>query len=206
MSEEVYREKPCLLYRFVRSLSRALFCTLFPVKYEGTEHIRNAEAPFILISNHRHALDPLALASRYPRGQVFFMGKKELTKSRLGNWFCRTMGMIGVDRHNSDLAAMRSCLKVLRSGGVLGIFPEGTRHHDKDMDKLESGAFLIALRSKVPLQPVFIAGTLRLFRKTRIIFGERIVPEDIWEEGTSNQQVEKLTDRVREAVLALNKK
>ncbi len=61
--------------------------------------------------------------------------------------------MIPVDRHHSDMEAMRACLRVTKAGGVLGIFPEGTRHKEGIMEHIESGVALIALRSGVPLIP-----------------------------------------------------
>ena len=55
--------------------------------------------------------------------------------------------MIDVDRHNMDMAALRACLKTLREGHPLGVFPEGTRHKEGVMEHMESGIAMIALRS-----------------------------------------------------------
>lgn len=159
-------------YHGVRFFSSIIFNLILPVKYINRDRARDREEPCVIISNHHHALDPIAVAYPFKKIRATYMGKKEIENNLIGRWFSYHMGMVAVDRHNTDMSAMRGSMNALKRGAILGIFPEGTRHHEKDMDPLESGAFLIALRSKRPIQPVFIDGTLRPFRRTKIIYGE----------------------------------
>ncbi|MBO2516645.1 MAG: hypothetical protein CW338_05100 [Clostridiales bacterium] len=191
------------LYAFVKAVANVVFRTLFPLKVEGLENIQNADKPYILVSNHLHALDPAVIAFRLKNVEVTFLGKKEAMESGIGKWFCSKMGMIPVQRHSADLSAVRSCMQVLKAGGVLGIFPEGTRHNESPMKNVESGTALIALRGRADIQPVYISEKLRPFRRIRVIYGKRLETRGIYEKGTSNTEVYELTEMIRGSVLAL---
>ena len=152
----------------VLALALGLLKTIRPVKSHGLEHVRDVKAPYILMANHTTMLDPFMMAGAIPQYQIRFIGKKELWKFPPFAWFANAIRAIPVDRHNTDMEAMRACMRVTREGHVLGIFPEGTRHHKGLMTELESGVAMIALRSKVPLVPVYIAGKLGFFRTLHV--------------------------------------
>ena len=122
--------------------------------------------------------------------------KKELCKNKEIAALFRNLRMIPVDRHNSDMEAMRACMKVTRDGEILGIFPEGTRHHNGVMEELESGVGLIALRGRVPLIPMYITGKLKLFRRLHVYVGEPIVTEDLREQGVNKETCDMLLKRI----------
>ena len=190
-------DKRSLLYEICRRIVWLLFHTLLPVRYDHPERLQG-DAPFILIGNHLSLLDPVIAALAVPRYQVHFLAKKELAKVAPFRWFLRKIHTIFVDRHNSDMEAMRACMKVTRNGGVLGIFPEGTRHHQGLMEELESGVALMALRSGVPLIPVYIPGKLRLFRPLNVMIGEPIPMDDLRAEGVNAQTCQQLLARITE--------
>ena len=190
------------MYKVARFLANVLFYSVMPVKMTGTEKL-GLDAPFIIISNHNSMLDPFVLAYKLKRYPITFLGKKELTKSRFGKWLFSQLGMIPVDRGNTDMEAMRACMKVLKSGGVLGIFPEGTRHHEGVMEHIESGVALIALRSSVPLIPVYIKGRVALFHFTRAWVGDPIPTDDLRAEGINADTSARLNARITETFRAM---
>ena len=184
-------------YRFARGLAKVLMHTVMPTRIRGAERMRG-DAPFILIANHNSMLDPFILACPIQKYEVVFLGKKELVKSRLGRWLFGKLHMISVDRGHSDMEAMRACMRTLRGGGVLGIFPEGTRHHEGTMEHIESGVSLIALRSGAPVIPVYIKGRLALFHYTQAWVGDPIPTDDLRAEGVNSETSERLNERIRE--------
>ena len=190
-------------FTLARGASALLTHTVYPVRYYGTAYA-SLDAPFIVVANHKHWLDPLLVGSRIKRYEVRFLGKKELVRTRLGEWLMARLHMIVVDRHNSDLSAMRNCLKVIREGHVLGIFPEGTRCPDTTMEKLENGCAMIALMSKVPLLPALIDKPCRLFRPVRVTFGPPIDISDLAAEGVNAATAEKCSARIRDTIRALS--
>ncbi len=194
---------------FIYTLARIVACignhTIFPVRYHGRENY-DLQAPYITMSNHNSALDPLIMAYPCKKYEVRFVGKKELVKIK---WIARLLNnglhMITVDRHNSDLAAMRLCVKTLRDGYVLGIFPEGTRHHEDLMSEVETGAAVLALRAKVPILPVYIQSKPRLFRFNHVYIGKPMDISDLAAQGFNTDVVEALCARIRDTFLQMRK-
>lgn len=192
-----------LIYGIAKPIAALLFKTFLPVKYHNRERI-NIEPPFIAIGNHYSMMDPVIMGVAVKKHQVRFIGKKELWKHKLVAAIFDNMNMIPVDRHNSDMEAMRACMRVTREGGILGIFPEGTRHHEGLMTEMESGIGLIALRSRVPLIPVYIAGKVGLFRRLHVYVGEEIPTEDLREQGVNRETCELLMKRITQTYAAMN--
>ena len=197
-------QKPSVLYSIVLPIAQVLLKTILPVKYHGLDNVRSMEAPYILMANHTTMLDPFMMAVAIPKYQIRFIGKKELWKVPPFAWFANNIRAIPVDRHNTDMEAMRACMRVTREGHVLGIFPEGTRHHKGLMTELESGVAMIALRSKVPLVPVYIAGKLGLFRTLHVYVGKPIMMDDLRESGINTETCQALLGRITDTYAYLD--
>ncbi len=194
---EPVSEKKSVLYEILRVLALAAFHTVLPVSIIHLEKLKMGP-PMILIANHQHALDPVAMAMAFPKEQVVFLGKKELGKTAwLRNLLARVHCIL-VDRHNTDMEAMRACMKAVKMKKILLIFPEGTRHHEGQMEHIENGTSLIALRSKAPIVPMYIDQPLKLFRRTRIYAGDPIPCADLLEEGINTETCDKMNMRIRE--------
>ncbi len=187
-----------ITYVIARFLAYIVFHTICPLRIHHVERLNRA-APFIVIGNHNSWLDPIAMCYRIHGQQLRFLGKKELVKTKLGRVILEDLGIIAVDRHNSDMEAMRSCLRVLRDGQSLGIFPEGTRHHEGVMQQIESGTAMIAMRSRVPVIPVYFDGKLKPFHFVNMYVGEDIAYDDLLEEGINKGTCEAYLQRIRDA-------
>ena len=204
LSKHADTNKPSKVYSVVLALAQGLLKTILPVKYHGLDNVRSMEAPYILMANHTTMLDPFMMAAAIPKYQIRFIGKKELWKVPIFAWFANNIRAIPVDRHNTDMEAMRACMRVTREGHVLGIFPEGTRHHQGLMTELESGVAMIALRSKVPLVPVYIAGKLGLFRTLHVYVGKPIMMDDLREMGINTETCQALLGRITDTYAHLD--
>lgn len=115
-----------------------------------------AAGPVILAVNHSHNVDGPMVLGTAPR-PVHFLVKKEAFTGPLDP-FLRGIGQLKVDRSSADRAAIGNALAVLRDGGVLGIFPEGTRG-EGDFASLRSGLAYFAVRSGAPIVPVAVLGS-----------------------------------------------
>jgi len=135
--------------------------TWFRIRLEGAGHIP-ASGPVILASNHRSNMDPVLLAAAVRR-PVTFMAKVELFVWPLG-WILRLIGQFPVQRGGIDREALRRSSAVLARGGVLGLFPEGTRG-DGSFASVHPGLAYIVLRERCPVLPVAIFGTERVRRR-----------------------------------------
>ncbi|MFG3118438.1 MULTISPECIES: lysophospholipid acyltransferase family protein [Streptomyces] len=111
--------------------------------------------PVILAVNHSHGIDGPMLMGTAPR-PVHFLIKKEAFVGPLDP-FLRGIGQLKVDRSTADRKAITDALAVLAHGGVLGIFPEGTRGAG-DFASLRAGLAYFAVRSGAPVVPVAVLG------------------------------------------------
>ena len=94
---------------------------------------------------------------------------------------------------------------MLRDGDVLGIFPEGTRHHEGLMTEMESGTALIALRSGAPVIPFYIPGKIGLFRRLTVAIGDPIPTADLRAEGVNTETCRLLMERITAAYAEMAK-
>ena len=194
---EAVTEKRSFLYEVARVLAHILFHTVMPVKFHNRERLLQ-DPPFVLIANHRHALDPIAMAMGIPKKQIVFLAKKELGNTPFKRNLMTRLHCILVDRHNVDMEAMRACMKAVKMKKILLIFPEGTRHHEGEMEQIETGTSLIAMRSKAPVIPILFDRKLSLFRVTNLYVGEPIPYDDLLAEGINTETCAQMNDRMRE--------
>lgn len=155
-----------LMYKFFLVIVSFFFRIIYRIKVNGIENIPENET-FMVSANHIHILDPIIVAMQI-KPQVHFLSKKEIFSNKFFAWVFNKLGVIPVDRNNNDLKAIKACFKVLRNGKVLGIFPEGTRVKNVSIDNFKKGAVMIALKSKVPILPIHIEGTYRIFSKIKV--------------------------------------
>ncbi|GGY01311.1 1-acyl-sn-glycerol-3-phosphate acyltransferase [Streptomyces minutiscleroticus] len=125
-----------------------------------------AAGPVILAVNHSHNIDGPMVMGVAPR-PTHFLIKKEAFVGPLDP-FLLGIGQLKVDRTSVDRTAIMQALGVLENGGVLGIFPEGTRG-EGDFASLRAGLAYFAVRSGAPIVPVAVLGSTE--RRGRLIKG-----------------------------------
>lgn len=189
------QRKKSWLYAFLRGVGNVAFHTVLPVKFHGRERIQGEE-PFIVIGNHQCWIDPVVMAVGVKKRQISLLGKREVSIGGRLNKIMDNLHVVLVSRHNTDMEAMRACMKVVREGNILGVFPEGTRYHKGVMEELESGVALIALRAGVPLYPMLIPTKMKFFRCNHCYVGEAIPLDDLREKGINKETCEELLQRI----------
>ena len=138
----------------------------FTFVFEGLEHIPPKGQGALLACNHISYVDYLVAGfpgerkGRYTR----FMAKKEVFDHRVGGPVMRSFHHIPVDRR-AGLAAMDDAARYLRDGELVAIFPEATISRSFLIKELKTGAVRIAAKAEVPVVPVVVWGTQRIFTK-----------------------------------------
>lgn len=157
---------PDISYPVVVALAKGWFrLGGLKIDIEGTEHIPR-EGGALLAVNHVSYIDyvmagfPAERQGRYTR----FMAKREVFEHPVGGPVMRSFGHISVDR-SAGLASMAEAEKTLRAGEIVGIFPEATISRSFLIKELKSGAVRIAAQAEVPVIPVVLWGTQRIFTK-----------------------------------------
>lgn len=118
----------------------------------------------IVVSNHASFLDPPIVGCGMMR-PIHFMARNSLFRNRLGGWWARNVGVISIDRNKGDIAAFKAAFAVLKSGGVLCLFPEGTRTLDGNLQAPKDGIGFLIIKAAVPVVPVYIEGSFNAFPK-----------------------------------------
>ncbi len=140
-----------VIWKILRTLS-------FPLKVQGKENVPRKGA-FILASNHLSYLDPMIIGECFPR-YISYMAKESLFKNKLFAFFLNGVGAFPVKRETADIGAIKEALKRLKGGCPLVLFPEGTRLTSQK--EIHPGAALIAVKSGVPVVPVYLKGSDRV--------------------------------------------
>ncbi|MBZ5202286.1 1-acyl-sn-glycerol-3-phosphate acyltransferase [Planomicrobium chinense] len=175
------------LYAVGKTLVKTALHPLYRFEVLGTEHFPK-EGGVLLCSNHINALDPPVVGMTAPR-TVHFMAKEELFKLPVLGPILPKVNAFPVKRGMSDREALRTALKVLKSGEVVGLFPEGTRSTDGVLKKGLSGAGFFALRGNADVVPCAIIGPYKMFRKVRVVYGKPILMDPYRERKASADEV-----------------
>ena len=188
-------------YRIACAVVRPFYALFYPARVEGLENLPDAGG-CIVCANHCSAHDPVYLAIRFRRRMLHFMAKAELFRFKPLAALMRGVEAFPVDRGHNDLNAVRTALKLLSDGHVLGVFPQGTRSRDNSPTPMLSGVAMIALRAQKPVIPVYIGGPYRIFRRVPVRIGK---PVDLAEFGRrfDSDTLNAVTRRIEQAVWAL---
>ena len=185
-------------YRFCCAVARPFYNIVFPAEVEGLENVP-AEGGALLCANHCSNRDPFYLAIRIRNRYLHFMAKIELFKFKPVAMFVSGLMAFPVDRGHNDLNAVRTALKLLADGHILGVFPQGTRSLDNSRLPMLNGVSMIALRAQKPVIPVYIDGPYRPFRRMKVRFGK---PVDLSDFGRKmdGETLKAATQRIEDAV------
>ena len=147
--------------------------------------------PCVMVSNHISHFDPPLLSGYLPR-KIDWIAMAELFGTKWSKAGFTWLDVIPVDRHGDDRQALRTAIKRLEAGRMIGIFPEGgIRDGERSIlsgAEMREGAFLLAAKAACPVLPVVILGSERLYNrrnwfpwrraKVTIAIGDPIFPAE----------------------------
>ena len=162
----------------------SFFRVWFRLSISGAEHIP-ATGPAVITPNHKSFWDSFFIGAATPR-HLRFMGKSELFEGWKGPLLVK-LGAFPVRRGQSDADALGTSRAILAAGGLLSLFPEGTRVREPDaLGEPRRGATRLAIEARAPLVPAAISGTDHLWlgpipkpKKVSVAFGAPIGVEEL---------------------------
>lgn len=167
--------------------------------------------PNVIICNHIGSFDVLALAVSIPV-PFYFVAKKELEKIPIFGPAWKRAGHIAVDRNDREAAIRQlqaAATKVHREGGVVVIFPEGTRSRTAEMLPFKKGAFMLAIQGGLPIVPAVVTGSDKVFapgfpsirpQDIELFFLPPVLPEG-YTHDTADELIAKVRAIMEEALL-----
>lgn len=177
-----------------KRLNRAIYLALVALlrPFFWTKAISRENIPTggcLICPNHTTASDAISVVLALGiHCDYAAMAKAELFKMPIFAWILRTLGAFPVHREGSDLHAIRLGTKALKDGKKLILFPEGTRRKDAVLGPAKSGAGMFALRTGVPIVPVYITPGRKFFRRTAVRFGAPFYPDCLGEKHSEQYQ------------------
>jgi 1-acyl-sn-glycerol-3-phosphate acyltransferase len=190
--------------------------TFFARIYHHLKVIQPCQVPrrgaAIFAINHTSSIDPALVQSVCRHRLITWMMASEYTEIKGTGWFYRTLGVIPVQRTGRDSGPLRAAIRALHAGKLLGIFPEGKIAPTREMLPFQTGLALMAIKTNVPVYPVYLDGTQRnkemlqavlIRNEATISFGP---PVEFDRSGTSKEHLEAATNAIRTAIERLSSK
>ncbi len=207
-----------MAYWVVKAVLWPLLRVLFRVRVEGREHIPTTGAA-VVAANHQSFCDSLFIPLVIRR-RVTYLAKAEYFDKMRTAWFFRAVGQIPIHRGGGDASAraLETAREVLGEGGLVALYPEGTRSTDGNVHRGRTGVARLALECGVPVIPAGISGTdaiqprgsrmLRPFKAVTIRFGPPMTFDsaslvDAETGRTSTERLRGFTDRLMAEIARL---
>lgn len=175
----------------------------FNLKIVGKENVPK-EGAYILCANHKSNWDPPLVVSSIKR-KMYVMAKQELFKNKFIHWFGEKCCVFPVKRGKKDLESIKYALKVLKSGEMLMIFPEGTRNGLEKNGKAQNGAAFLALKTGTPVIPVGVKGEFKFRHKVTITYGKPIDFSKYKEDKPEKEILDEVSKEIMDNIIMLTK-
>lgn len=157
-----------LLYKIGKLILTPIFKFYYNPKIINKEYIPK-DGPIVIVGNHKHLYDQCLTIIATKRG-IHYMAKREYFDNKKTAWFFKYTGCISVDRSKKDSEAVEQALNVLKDGGAIGLFPEGTRNKtDQLLLPFKFGAVSMAKKMDAYLVPFAITGDYKFRSKNLTI-------------------------------------
>lgn len=168
------------------------------VNYERFEKVKTG---CIVAPNHISAWETVIMPV-LSKKVMYMMAKEELFKNKIVGGFLKQMKAFPIARKKNDLGAIKSCVKLLKEGKSICMFPEGTRSKDGTMN-FKTGVSMIAHSAKVPVIPVGIVAenNFRFRSVVHVVYGEPIYFTDYYDKKINKQDLTEMTDAIKNGVI-----
>jgi 1-acyl-sn-glycerol-3-phosphate acyltransferase len=200
-----------IVYVLSRGICGLICRLLFRYRVHHADRVPQ-EGACIIAANHASYLDPPLVGMAAKHRRVRFMARDTLYKNRAIRWMFDQFGCVAIDRTKGDVAALRAGIRVLRNGEVLGLFPEGTRTLDGELQPAKGGVGFLIAKGKAPVVPVYIRGSYEAMPKGRkglrfpridIYFGHPMAPETLSSDEKGRSQYTVVGQKVMDAIAQL---
>jgi 1-acyl-sn-glycerol-3-phosphate acyltransferase len=158
-------ERPML--RVFRATFTFMFWALSKPAYYGRENIP-ATGPFLQVTNHLSYADPPLIFLGLQRTHMVVLAADKYKSNPFFRWVIETAGGVWLNRGAGDRGALKAALEILKGPNILGMAPEGTRSKvTHALQPGKSGAAFIASKAGVPIVPIGLTGTDKVFGKAK---------------------------------------
>lgn len=190
-----------MIYVFGKMFVSLFMLLFYPFNLRGANNIPK-DGKAIIVANHSSNWDPLLIAMITYR-VIHYLGKIELFKNKFFGWFFKQAHVIPVDRDNVKPRTVINCLKRLKEGEILGIFPEGTRVQEQS-ENISDGFVVFAIKSQSPIIPIHVEGKFRPWSKIDVIVGEPIILKEEFKKKIKDVDTKKIASDIMNQIYNLH--
>ena len=181
--------------KFVLKLVRGIYRFLFKVEIEGLENIPT-DKNFVVTPNHLSNFDPPLVAAFMPIDNMAYMAKASLFKVPVVAQVIKAFEAFPVKR-GEGMTAIRTAIRILKSGKSLVIFPEGMRVRTPGvLGKGKQGAVMIATNAGVGILPVGIEATYKFRSRVKVTIGDYIDFSEYKGQKLTVEDIQNITNEV----------
>lgn len=201
-----------MFFTICKWCTRLIFACLYRLKTYGVKK-HFIQGPAIVASNHSSFLDPIALELSVP-GCVYHLARSSLFTNPISRWLLMHWACYPVHRKGGNAATFKTALDLFQQKKKLAIYPEGTRSPDGELQPGSIGIGMLAIKSGVPVLPVYIGGTFQawnryhkiphIWQTITVIFGKPLIFDDIRHQNISTKEAYRLaTERTMQKIAEL---
>lgn len=166
---------------------------------EGKMYRGRIKGGAIMAANHTSFSDPFLVGVAVWYRRLFFLVAEVVMQGKLRAWLLGGVGAIRIDRNEADIEAIRRCVKVLKDGDLLAVFPQGGITAGEEIQSVKSGAVLIALQAGVPIIPMHIYPRKHWYSRRVVVIGDPVDPKAlIQKKFPSTADIERVSEKLME--------
>ncbi len=186
----------------LRILFYPVHAIVYPFKMYGYKKV--GIGPYIYFGNHYCLWDIFYPAHTTWEG-IHYVAKESILHAPVVGHWARNVGVIGAMRDGSDVRTVMECIKVLKNGEKISMFPEGTRNKTGSDDFLpfRAGTALLAIKTKTPVIPFVICNRPRVFHRTHVVFGEPVELSEYYDKKLTSADYEEAEEKLKQRLYDL---
>lgn len=186
---------------FLRVLVVPVYYLLKPFRFYGERKVGNGA--YIFVCNHYTMFDMV-----YPAAttweSIHILAKSEVKKQPVIGWLAKAIKVIFANRDGNDARTLLDCIKCLKNGEKLLVFPEGTRNKtQEEMLEFKHGASVMAIKTKTPIIPIVIYEKPRLFKKAHILIDKPIELTEYYDRKLTPEEYAEADEKIRKRMLEM---
>ncbi len=192
-------------YGFARGVVKSVSWLFYPVRVHGDMNDMPKDDGVVLCANHISFMDVIHLGIITKR-HIHFVAKTKYADAAGLRLLVKWLGSFGIDTEKPDIKAIRRCIDVVKDGGVLGIFPEGTRIINGKVSEPMPGVMMIAHKANAPIFYVRIKpprGRFKLFVPTDVYVGSCVSTQELGVKAGRGAEYKAASEELMKRIYAL---
>lgn len=203
---KIYRIRPETPWKkFARAVVKGILYGFYKIVFrieKINEENLPLDEPTIVCANHLNIWDAVGLVVSSKR-RIIFIAKEDLFNNAFLSWIGHLFDVIPIKRGMRDMEAMKRCIKCLKNGQTIGLFPEGTRRGLEKGAKVQNGAAYMALKTGVKVVPVGISGSFKPFSKVYLNYGKPLDFSQNKDKIPEKDQLNEATKQIMDNIIML---